>query len=56
MSHEYKSFDISAVTIKKSLTEYHHLINIQAYGLFSHSSLWLEICMEIQSLVYFYSF
>ena len=28
---EYKSFEIDAVIIKKSMTEYHHLINRQAY-------------------------
>ena len=32
-SQEYKSFEIDAVTIKKSMTEYHHWINHQAYGL-----------------------
>ena len=31
---EYKSFYIYAVTIKISITEYHHLINSQAYLLF----------------------
>ena len=31
---EYKSFEMYyAVTIKKSMTEYHHWINHQAYGL-----------------------
>ena len=34
-SQDYKSFEMDAVTIiKKSVTEYHHLINRQAYGLF----------------------
>ena len=31
---EYKSFEIGAVTIKISMTEYHHWINYQAYDLF----------------------
>ena len=30
-SQEYKSFEIYAVTIKISMTEYHHWINGQAY-------------------------
>ena len=30
---EYKNFDIYAVTIKISMTEYHHLINRLAHGL-----------------------
>ena len=29
-----QKFEIDAVTIKKSMTEYHHLINSQAYILF----------------------
>ena len=29
-----KSFEIYAVTIKISMTEYHHLKNIPAHGLF----------------------
>ena len=33
-SQEYKSFEIDVVTIKISMTEYHHLINRQTYGLF----------------------
>ena len=33
-SQEYKRFEIDAVTIKKSMTEYHILINSQAYLLF----------------------
>ena len=33
-SQEYKSFDIYVVTIKISMTEYHHLINYLADGLF----------------------
>ena len=33
-SQEYKSFEIDAVIIKISMTEYHHLINRQTYGLF----------------------
>ena len=33
-SQECKSIEIDAVTIKKSMTEYHHLINDQAYLLF----------------------
>ena len=33
-SQEYKSFEKDAVTIKISMTEYHHLINRQTYGLF----------------------
>ena len=33
-SQEYKSFEIYAVTIKISMTEYHHWINGQAYHLF----------------------
>ena len=35
-SQEYKSFEICAVTLKISMTEYHHLqwINGQAYHLF----------------------
>ena len=37
---ECKSFEIYAVTIKLSMTEYHPLINHQAHGLFYHSSLW----------------
>ena len=28
---ECKSFEIDVITIKKSMTEYHHLINSQAY-------------------------
>ena len=28
---EYKSFDIYAVTIKISMTEYHNLINLSCY-------------------------
>ena len=31
---ECKSLEIYAVTIKKSMTEYHYLINRQTYGLF----------------------
>ena len=43
---EIQSFDIDAVTIKMSMTEYHHLINCQAYGLFyKHSSLWGKMSM-----------
>ena len=30
---EYKSFEIDAVTLKISMTEFHRLINRQAYGL-----------------------
>ena len=33
-SQEYKSFEIYAVTIKISMTEYHHWISGQAYHLF----------------------
>ena len=33
-SQEYKSFEIDAITIKISMTEYHHVINRQTYGLF----------------------
>ena len=33
-SQEYKSFGIDAVTIKKSMTEYHHWINELAAHLF----------------------
>ena len=33
-SKEYKSVDIYGVTIKISMTEYHHWINGQAYNLF----------------------
>ena len=33
-SHECKSFDIYIVTIKISMTEYHHSINRKAHGLF----------------------
>ena len=33
-SQEYKSFEIYAVTIKISVTEYHHLINRLAHALF----------------------
>ena len=33
-SQEYKSFEIYEVTIKISMTEYHHWINSQAYHLF----------------------
>ena len=29
--HEYRSFEIYVVTIKISMTEYHHWINRQAY-------------------------
>ena len=39
-SQENKSFDIYAVIIKISMTEYHHWINGQAHHLFEHSSLW----------------
>ena len=38
-SQEWKSFEIDAVTSKISMTEYHHWINRQTYGLFLHSSL-----------------
>ena len=38
-SQESKSFEIDAVTIKKSMTEYHHWINGLADHLFYHSSL-----------------
>ena len=31
---EYKSFEMYAVTIKTSMTEYHHLINRRSHGLF----------------------
>ena len=31
---EYKSFKIYDVTINKSMTEYHYLINRRAHGLF----------------------
>ena len=31
-SQEYKSFEIDTVTIKISMTEYHHLINCQTYN------------------------
>ena len=34
ISQEYKSFEIDAVTIKISMTEYNPLINRQAYNLF----------------------
>ena len=33
-SQEYKSFEIYAVTINISMTEYHHWINGRAYHLF----------------------
>ena len=33
-SQKYKSFEIYAVTIKISMTEYHHWINGQTYHLF----------------------
>ena len=33
-SQDYKSFDIYVVTMKISMTEYHHLINRQTNGLF----------------------
>ena len=33
-SQEYKSFEIHAITIKISMTEYHPWINSQAYHLF----------------------
>ena len=33
-SQECQSFEIDAVTIKKPVTEYHHLLNSQAYLLF----------------------
>ena len=33
-SQECKSFEIDAVTIKKSMTEYHHWINVLAALLF----------------------
>ena len=33
-SQECKSFEIDAVTIKKSMTEYHHWINVLAAHLF----------------------
>ena len=33
-SQEFTRFEIDAVPIKKSMTEYHHLINTQAYVLF----------------------
>ena len=33
-SQEYKRFDISAVIIKISMTEYHNWINRQTYSLF----------------------
>ena len=32
-SQEYESFEIDAVTVKISMTEYHHLMNRQTYGL-----------------------
>ena len=41
-SQKHKSFEIDTVTIKISMTDYHHLINRQTYGLFlsiKHSSL-----------------
>ena len=38
-SQEYKSFEIDAVTFKISITEYYHLINHQAYGLFQNSNV-----------------
>ena len=41
-SQECRSFEIDAVTIKKSMTEYHPLINSQTHLLFQHSSLWGE--------------
>ena len=54
------SFEIDAVTTKiyvtHSLTEYHHLINRPADGLFHHSSLWGEMSMVMQSLPYFHFF
>ena len=31
-SQEYKSFEMDAVPIKISMTEYHHLINRHIYG------------------------
>ena len=37
-SHECKSFEIDAVTIKKSMIEYYHWINDLAHHLFEHSS------------------
>ena len=33
-TQEYKSFEIDVGTIKISITEYHHWISSQAYGLF----------------------
>ena len=33
-SKEYTSFEIGVVTIKISMTKYHHLINCQTYGVF----------------------
>ena len=47
-SQECKSFD--AVTIKKSMNEYNHLINSKAYLLFEHGSLWGK--MSMVNLVY----
>ena len=44
-SQEYKSFEIYAVSIKISMTEYHHWINDLVDYLFLHSSLWGEMSM-----------
>ena len=40
-SQEYKSFEIDAVTMKKSMNECHPLIKCQAYGLDSNTAIYV---------------
>ena len=44
-SQEYKSFEMYAVFIKISMTEYYHWIEGLEDHLFQHSSLWGEMSM-----------
>ena len=52
-SQEYKSFEIYAVTINISMTEYNHWISSLADRLFYHYSLWGKWVWYFWSLAYF---
>ena len=56
-SQECKRFEIDAVTIKKYVTEYHHLTNSQAYiFILTQQSMGEVSTWQIWAFVYFHSF
>ena len=54
-SQEYKGFEIYAVTINISMTEYHHWINSQAYHLFSLTQQSMERMSKINLVTCLFS-